>query len=175
MVGNDSGRTFYFWWATTGIMQLGNAHHLSFEDFDIAYNSRASAMYGSGAGSTFPRFIGGDTYLVNPIASNSSFGPRNVVHDIAFRHGEIHGSQGNEMVHANSGATDRFYGLTFEHVEFADGPWSVPNGFSSTSGTGNANTNQVSKMWPPPSYRPTWSSTYNTHWSPLLACTISLP
>lgn len=51
VAGNDSGRTFYFWWATTGIMQLGNAHHLSFEDFDIAYNSRASAMYGSGAGS----------------------------------------------------------------------------------------------------------------------------
>ena len=89
------------------------------------------------------------------------------MHDIAFRYGKIHGSQGNEMVHANSGATDRFYGLSFEHVEFADGPWSVPNGSSSTSGTGNANTNQVSKMWPPPNHRPKWSNTYNTHWSPL--------
>ena len=164
--GSDSGRTFYFWWATTGIMQLGNAHHLSFEDFDIAYNSRATAMY-DGIGTTFPRLIGGDTYLVNPIAANSSYGPRNVVHDIAFRYGKIHASQGNEMVHANSGATDRFYGLSFDHVEFADGPWSVPNGSSSTSGTGNANTTQVSKMWPPPNHRPKWSNTYNTHWSPL--------
>ena len=165
--GVDSGRTFYFWWATTGIMQLGNTHHLTFEDFDIAYNSRASAMYGDGAGMTFPRFIGGDTYLINPIASNSSFGPRNVVYDITFRWGKIHGAQGNELVHSNSGALDRFYGLTFENVEFADGPWSVPNGSSSTAGTGNANTNQVSKMWPPPSYRPRWSNTYKTHWSPL--------
>ena len=164
--GSDSGRTFYFWWATTGIMQLGNAHHLSFEDFDIAYNSRATAMY-DGIGTSFPRLIGGDTYLVNPIASNSSYGPRNVVHDIAFRQGKIHGSQGNEMVHANSGATDRFYGLSFDHVEFTDGPWSVPDGASTTSGTGNANTNQVSKMWPPPNHRPKWSNTYNTHWSPL--------
>jgi hypothetical protein len=164
--GSDSGRTFYFWWATTGIMSLGNAHHLTFEDFDIAYNSRVTAMY-DGIGTSFPRLIGGDTYLVNPIASNSSYGPRNVVQDITFRHGKIHGSQGNEMVHANSGPTDRFYGLTFEHVEFADGPWSVPNGSSSTSGTGNANINQVSKMWPPPNHRPKWSNTYNTHWSPL--------
>jgi hypothetical protein len=165
--GAASGRTFYFWWGTTGVLQLGNAHHVDFEDFDIAYSSRATAMHAGGSGTTFPRFIGGDTYLINPIASNSSFGPRNVVHDIAFRWGKIHGAQGNEMVHANSGEIDRFYGLTFEHVEFADGPWSVPNGFSSTSGTGNANTNQVSKMWPPPNYRPRWSSTYNTHWSPL--------
>ncbi len=165
--GVDSGRTFYFWWATTGILQLGNAHHLLFEDFDIAYNSRSSAMSGVSTGTTFPRFIGGDTYLVNPIASNSSYGPRNVVHDITFRHGKIHGSQGNELVHSNSGALDRFYGLTFEGVEFADGPWSVPNGVSSTPGTGNANGNQVSKAWPPPNYRPKWSNTYNTHWSPL--------
>ena len=164
--GSDSGRTFYFWWATTGIMQLGNAHHLYFEDFDIAYNSRATAMH-DGIGTSFPRLIGGDTYLVNPIASNSSYGPRNIVQNITFRYGKIHGSQGNEMVHANSGATDRFYGLSLEHVEFADGPWSVPNGSSSTSGTGNANTNQVSKMWPPPNHRPKWSNTYNTHWSPL--------
>jgi hypothetical protein len=164
--GHDTGRTFYFWWGLSNIILLGNGHDFLFEDFDIAYNSRVRPWQGGGYGTTFPRNAGGETHLIYTMNRNASYGPNNAVHDITFRNGKIHGSQGNEMIHSTSGPVDSFYGLTFDHVEFADGPWAVPNGSVSTSGTGNANTGQVSKSWPPPNY-PEWSATYATHWSPL--------
>jgi hypothetical protein len=163
----NNGRKFYFRWGLTGIFTLRNIDHFSVEDFEAGYVSRVNCFStfnetGSFNASRFPRFIGGETYAVTGWLDTGS----NVVRNTAWRRGKIHGSQGNEQVHFLGGPIDRFTTHLFEYMEFADGPFAVPNGTVGTTSTPNAYTNQVQKSWPPPGYE-AWAGRFPTHWGPL--------
>lgn len=168
--GTDTGRTFFFWWAQRKIFLITNADHLLFEDFDIAYSSHAFANISYNpyyVGTTFPRYAGGDSYLLEFAKEDGRSGSPNVVSNLTFRHGKIHATQGNEMVHCHPGSPP-FGWHTFDDVEMFDAPYAVPNGSSGTAGTPNANTNQVNKSWLNlPGYGSLWNARFPTHWGPI--------
>jgi hypothetical protein len=151
---NGNGKRWRFWWATRGILAMENAEGLVFEDFDFGYVSRTLpgaelTETDSANASDFPRYNQGDTYVVTGYFDQ---GANNVVRYLTFKRGKIHGSMGNEMFHligSSPGALDRFTDHLIEDVEFCDGPYAARVGESAGSCTGNANTNQVLKSWPP--------------------------
>jgi hypothetical protein len=166
---NNNGRKFFFRWALSDILILKNADHLTFEDSDLGYTSRAYAggayvAKGVANGSNFPPINRGDSYLVLGWGINGS----NVVRNIAFRRGAIHGTDGNEAVHfIGNGPKDRFTNILFENEEMGDAPYAMPNGLSGgTTLTPNAYTNQVQPSWPPPGYA-AWGTHFPSHWGPL--------
>jgi hypothetical protein len=166
---NNNGRMFHFRWALTGIMILKNADHVTFEDCDFGYTSRSIAQAhlnntGVANASNFPPYNQGDSYMIVGWWDN---GGANVVRNITFRRGKVHGTQGNEAIHFLGGPKSRFYpSFVFEYMEIGDTPYAVPDGASGTTLTPNAYTNQVQKSWPPPGYS-AWANVFPTHWGPL--------
>jgi len=166
---HNNGRKFYFWWGTVNILALRDVHHITFEDFDVAYNSaittwppgtfgRPSIESGSG----FPRDGGGPMYLIFHAAGSSTHN-----HHVIYRRGTIHYAAGDETIHmdcphycvsakdiANSGHH------RIEDVEVAFTPWQVANGTPVYPGGGPYS-------WPPPNYSAGWAQTYPTQYSPL--------
>jgi hypothetical protein len=164
---NNNGRLFHFRWSLTNTMVLKNADHLTFEDIDLGYTSRAIAQAhltstGVANGSNFPPYNQGDSYQI--VGWNAT--GTNVVRNIAFRRGKIHGTPGNEQIHFLGGPKATHNNITFETLEIGDGPYAVPDGASGTTLTPNAYANQVNKSWPPPGYG-AWAGVFPTHWGPL--------
>jgi hypothetical protein len=155
ITNSGNGRTFYLWWGTRGIVTFENAEYVRLEDFDIAYAVRTFPYAhlentDSANASGFPRYNAGDTYLVTGFYDQ---GAVNVVRNLTFLRGKIHASQGNEMFHLIGSSAARLDGFTdhlIESVEFCDGPHAPPNDASGTACSPNANTNQVTRSWPPP-------------------------
>jgi hypothetical protein len=166
---NNNGRMFHFRWALTGMMVLKNADTVTFEDTEFGYLSRSLAQAhlnstGVANASTFPPYNQGDSYMIVGWWDN---GGSNVVRNITFRRGSLHGTLGNEVIHFLGGPKARFYpSFLLENMEIGDAPFAVPNGQAGTTLTPNAYTNQVQKSWPPAGYG-AWASEFPTHWGPL--------
>jgi hypothetical protein len=109
----NNGRRFFWRWGVTNILNIHNAHHLTFEDFEIGYNSTVRPRCGSGSGVTcaagtvpvgtrsgsgFPRDTGGPSYLIV-----QSEGTSDIHHDQTFRRGVILRVQGDEAIHQGAG------------------------------------------------------------------------
>ena len=112
---NGNGRKFYWRWGTTRIITALLTPHITFEDFEIAYNSRTRPNCGSGSdatcaqngvgagtrsGSGFPRDTGGASYLLQ--AGSESLTGMNT-EGLALRRGVFASAQGDEALHIAAG------------------------------------------------------------------------
>jgi hypothetical protein len=109
-----NGRTFYFRWGATYVIHLTWAPYLTFEDFEIGYNSTVRPQCGSGSGAScavngvgagtrsgsgFPRDTAGASYLLlaGAEASLNSNTP-----GLTMRRGRFVAAQGDEAMHISS-------------------------------------------------------------------------
>jgi hypothetical protein len=176
---NANGRRFRLWWSTRGPIWFQNVENLLLEDVDVAYSSRTLPQAhltetDSANASGFPRYNQGDTYLVTGSFDQGALD--HVVRFITWRRAKIHGTQGNEAFHmigASPGALERFTDHLLEDVVHCDSPYALAPGEHQTDCTPNANSNQVTKSWPPPGYA-AWNIPFNTDggavggfWGPL--------
>ena len=81
--------------------------------------SSTSSDTGSPNSSGFPRFAGGETHLVYTWWNTNG---TNVVRNLTFRRGKVHGNQGDEMIHGLPGDPTRFGNITWDTVELGTAP-----------------------------------------------------
>jgi len=171
VTNNGNGRIFHFWWALTNIIFLRDADTITFEDFDIAYLARLSALAhmgetgGNANASNFPPYIKGDSYMISGYPPDQG----NVVRNTIWRRGKVHGTCGNEAIHFIGGNIVTHANHLIENVEIGDTPFAVQAGQVETNLTRNTYTGQVTKSWPPATYS-AWSTVFPNppgFWGPL--------
>jgi hypothetical protein len=193
---NNDGRTFHFWWSDGDNITVSDAHHIRFEDFDIAYNSTMRTIAGTStanpwvdSGSAFPRDNSGPMYLVFQQAPSGG----REVHHIEYRRGKIHKSAGDEAWHIDGGSpvvggacssvancvADASLGTLFDcaggRCQYLPTNLSGSNTIEDVEifdqpwavPNGNTSLYGYAYSWPPAGYRPQWASIYATHFSPL--------
>lgn len=94
-------RTTHFWWGEKSLMEVYNAHHITFEDADFRYNSgvavpsvRLTFPPIVDAGSGWPRDNGGPFYLIDANA-----GATHQAHHFTFKNSTVGFSAGDENIH----------------------------------------------------------------------------